>query len=420
MRNVVVTGLGFATCLGLSAKKISRRLRKLEHGFTRYSGSLGGESPVAVAAPVEGFKTEGADPEDWEYPEGLKFRIDQLRCLSPNVLYAVHAVDSALADAGIAMDELGDGRTGLYSASAGSAMMCYHHLDRMNRLGPSRSLPMGMIASIAGTLNFNLVARYGVRGSSTGFVSACASSAHALGVAFDEIAMGRQDRMIVVGAEDFTPETILPFRTMRVLSESTDPDKASRPFDSGRDGFVATGGAVVLVLEAEETALARAVRPRASFLGWGQATDGHHVAIPEPHGEGLRRAIGNALAMSGTSPEQIDYINAHATSTPAGDVAECRAIKAVFGSRDDLPVSSTKALTGHALSLAGVMEAAFCTLALDEGFIPGAAHLEDPDPEAEGLYLPRETLDQRPSRILSNSSGFGGANVALVLGAYAG
>lgn len=420
MRKVVVTGLGFATCLGLDAVAVSERLRTLRHGFVLYDQAFGGESPVGVAAPVPGFRTEGMDPEDWEYPDGLEFRIDQLRCLSPNVLYAVHAVEAALVDAGLEVSELRNGRTGIYSASAGSAMMSYYHMERMRRLGASRAMPMGMISSIAGTLNFNLVARYGIRGASTGFVSACASSGHALGFAFDEITLGRQDRMIVVGAEDFTPETVLPFRAMRVLSSSSDPDRASRPFDRNRDGFVATGGAVVMVLEAEETAARRGARPRAQLHGWGQATDGHHVAIPEPEGDGLRRAIENALSATGTRPGEVDYINAHATSTTIGDVAECRAIKAVFGCRDDLPISSTKALTGHALSLAGAMEAAFCVLAIDEGFIPGAAHLEDLDPEAEGLFLPREGLDRAPRRVLSNSSGFGGANVALLLGPHGG
>lgn len=273
---------------------------------------------------------------------------------------------------------------------------------------------MGMISSIAGTLSFNLVARYGIQGASTGFVSACASSAHAIGAAYDAVALGRQDRVIVVGAEDFTPETVLPFATMRVLSLSADPDKASRPFDKGRDGFVATGGSVVMVIEAEDVARKRGAEIKAQIAGWGQSTDGHHVAIPHPEGAGLIRAMKQALEMSQVRPSEVNYINAHATSTIMGDVVECKAIKSVFGCRDDLAVSSTKALTGHALSLAGVMEAGFVCLGMAEGFTPGAAHIDDPDDEAAGLYLPSESLAEAPRVAVSNSSGFGGANVSIV------
>lgn len=417
MRNVFVTGLGFSCCLGLEVAEVCDRLRNLRHGFAPYDEPMPGGNPVKVAAPVPNFETSSSDPEDWTLPEGLSFRIDQYRCLSPNVAYAVHAMERAIADAGLEPSQVSDRRTGMFTASAGSAKMSHFHMDRLLTMGPSRCMPMGMISSIAGTLNFNLVARFKIKGASTGFVSACASSAHAFGFAYDEIARGRQDRMFVVGAEDFTRETVVPFGVMRVTSRSDDPDTASRPFDRRRDGFVPTGGAVVAVLESEEAMKARRARPKARVLGWGQATDGHHVAIPHPEGEGLRHAMENALADADLKPEDIDYLNAHATSTPIGDVAEAKAIKSVFGTDERLAVSSTKALTGHALSLAGVMEAAFCVLAIDEGFIPGAAHLEEPDEAAAGLRLPRETLSEAPKRVLSNSSGFGGANVSLVLGA---
>jgi len=416
MRKVVVTGLGFSCCLGSELPVVSKRLQALEHGFAPYDPLVIRDNPVSVVAPVEGYETDSDDPEDWTFPSHLRFRIEQFRCLSPNVLYAIGAMEAAIAEAGLSPEEVSSPRTGLYTASAGSAKMSYYHLDRLVKKGPTRAMPMGMISSIAGTLNFNLVSRYHIKGASTGFVSACASSAHALGFAYDEIARGRQDRMFVVGAEDLSRETVVPFGVMRVTSKSKDPDTASRPFDVNRDGFVPTGGGVVLVLEAAEVAEARGARARAEVFGWGQATDGHHVAIPQPEGEGIRTAMELALADAGAKPEEIEYINAHATSTPMGDKAECAAIKAVFGADERVPVSSTKALTGHGLSLAGAMEAAFCVLAIDEGFIPGAAHLKEPDPAAEGLYLPRETLSRRPRRVLSNSSGFGGANVAVVLG----
>jgi 3-oxoacyl-[acyl-carrier-protein] synthase-1 len=417
MRKVCVTGLGFATCLGLEADEVADNLRTLRHGIRPYSEGFAGETPIGVAAPVPGFTTEGEDPEDWTYPDSLRFRIDQLRCLSPNVLYAAYALEKAVADASLSREELSDPMTGMFTASAGSAKMHLFHLNHLKRHGPSRSKPMGMISSIAGTLNFNLVARYRIQGASTGFVSACASSAHALGMAYDEIALGRQDRMLVVGAEDFTPETVLPFAGMRVLSLNKDPNTASRPFDKNRDGFVATGGAVVMILEAEEVARKRDAQIKARVLGWGQSTDGHHVAIPHPEGHGLARAMTQALRSTETPPESINYINAHATSTPMGDAVECKAIKSVFGRRGDLAISSTKALTGHALSLAGVMEGAFVSLGMERGFTPGAAHIEERDEEAEGLFLPAKTLDEAPTLVLSNSSGFGGANVSILFGA---
>jgi len=417
MNRVVVTGLGAVTCLGREKATIATKLRNLEHGFVRYPAFIEDPKvPISVAAPIPDFDTTSHDPEDWIYPPGIRLRLEQKRALAPHGLYALFAFEDAIRDAGLTLDEIAeDPMTGLFTASAGSAKMTYHHIDRLLKAGPLRSSPLGIVASIAGTLNFNLVARYKIQGSTTGFVSACASSGHALGYAHDEIALGRQNRMIVVGAEDFTYETVVAFAGMRVLSLSEDPGAASRPFDRARDGFVGTGGAVALVLESEAAAQARGAEILAVYEGWGQSTDGHHVAIAHPEGEGLERAMQNALQTTQHAPGEIDYVNAHATATPMGDVAEAKALKRVFGTGDTAPwVSSTKGLTGHALSLASVMEAAFTILALQEGFVPGQAGLTDPDPEALGLRLPTQSVDKAPSIALSNSSGFGGANVALL------
>ena len=329
-------------------------------------------------------------------------------------MYAVYAMQQAIAQAGLSPEEVSNPRTGLFTASAGSSMLMHHNIGRMKELGPLRASPLGIVASIAGTLSFNLVAMHHIQGSSTGFVSACASSGHALGYAHDEIALGRQDRMFVVGAEDFTAETILPFSAMRVLSTSTDPSRASRPFDRKRDGFVGTGGSVVMVLEEESVARARGATILARYLGWGQSTDGHHVAVSHPEGAGLERAMRHALTACQLSPTDIDYVNAHATSTTVGDISECRALRKVFGSDRGPAISSTKALTGHALSLSSVMEAAFCVLALHKGFTPGSAHIEELEPEAQGLNILRKTMPTGPQIALSNSSGFGGANTALI------
>lgn len=414
MRNVVVTGIGLVTCLGHDKAEVGRKLREQEHGFVRYPPFEADDTiPISVAAPIPGFETSSTDPEDWTFPGDIRFRLEQLRGLSPNALYAHFALTRAVADAGLEKDGLSDPRTGLYTASSGSAALTHHNLERMKKVGPLRCSPLGIVASIAGTLNFNLAAGYQIRGSTSGFVSACASSGHAMGFAHDEIALNRQDRMIVVGAEDFTLETIVPFSGMRVLSLSKDPDTASRPFDRNRDGFVGTGGAVALVLEAEETARARGAAAYARFAGWGQATDGYHVAASHPDGDGLARAMKLALQSTGWSPADIDYINAHATSTQAGDVSECRALKAVFGGDSRPGISSTKALTGHALSLSSIMEASFCLLSLEQDFTPGSAHITELDPEANGLNILKDSVSGAPRRLLSNSSGFGGVNVVL-------
>ena len=275
---------------------------------------------------------------------------------------------------------------------------------------------MGIISSIAGTLNFNLAAHYRISGAVCGFVSACASSSHALGYAMDEIRLGRQQRMLVVGAEDMTAESIISFSSLRALSINPDPATASRPFDRRRDGFVGTGGAVALIVEDAALARRRGVHIYAELIGWGQAGDGYGVATSHPEGAGLREAMRRTLADARVDASDVAYVNAHATSTQAGDRSEALALHAVFTSNGAKPrISSTKALTGHGLSLAGAMEAAFCALAIDEGFIPGAAHLEEPDPVCEGLDLPRASLDEAPRVVLNNSSGFGGSNVCHLL-----
>ena len=194
------------------------------------------------------------------------------------------------------------------------------------------------------------------------------------------------------------------------------PRLASRPFDTGRDGFVGAGGAVALVIEDAAAAKARGAHVYAEIIGWAQSADGHSVAMSHPEGAGLRRAMQAALSAADVTPAAIDYVNAHATSTVVGDRAEALALQAVFTAAGvTSEISSTKGLTGHPLSLAGAMEAAFCALAIDEGFIPGNPHLVEPDPACAGLRLPIETLSRQPALVLNNSSGFGGSNVCHVL-----
>ncbi|MFM8620049.1 MAG: beta-ketoacyl-[acyl-carrier-protein] synthase family protein [Opitutaceae bacterium] len=415
MPRVFITGLGFVTSIGNDAATVTASLRTLRHGFELHPPFQKPDIPCKVIGSVKGFNTESADPEDWTFPDRYRLKRELLRSMAPNGLYAHCAMLQAVEDARLAESDISNPDTGLYAASGGSPFLTHHHHERLQKVGVMRCSPMGIVASIVGTLNFNLVAAFRIKGASCGFSSACASSAHAIGFALDDLQLGRQKRMFIVGAEDGNTDAILPFAGMRTLSPQSDPNLASRPFDAARDGFVGTGGATVVVLETEDEVLRRGVKPYAELIGWGQASDGHNVAISHPDGHGLLAAMRNALRHAGAAAPDIDYVNAHATSTLIGDISEARALKALFG--EALPrvaVSSTKALTGHGLSLAGAMESAFCALALRDGFIPGNAHLTRPDPECAALNLPRVTEDRAPRTVLKNSSGFGGANVALI------
>ena len=415
MPRVFITGLGFVTSIGNDAATVTRNLRDLRHGFEVYPPFQKPEIPVKVIGTIKEFTTDSVDPEDWTFPSTYKIKRELLRTMAPNGLFAHCAMLQAVGDARLAEDDISNPLTGLYAASAGSPYLLHYHHERLNKLGVMRCSPLGIVASIAGTLNFNLIAAFKIQGSSCGFSSACASSAHALGYAYDDLVLGRQKRMFVVGAEDGNVDAILPFAGMRTLSLQTDPNLASRPFDAARDGFVGTGGSVALVLETEDEVIRRGVTPYAEVLGWGQASDGWNVAISHPEGSGSAASMTNALRAAKVAPAEVDYVNAHATSTLIGDVSEARALRRVFkDSLSRVAVSSTKALTGHGLSLAGAMESGFCALAIREGFIPGNAHLTKVDPECADLNIPRVTENRPPGIVVKNSSGFGGANVALV------
>ncbi len=415
MPRVFITGLGFVTSIGNDVTTVTRNLRELRHGFELYPPFQKPEIPVKIIGTIKDFTTDSVDPEDWTFPSRYRVKRELLRSMAPNGLFAHCAMLQAIEDAKLTEADISNPLTGLYAASGGSPFLTHHHHERLTKFGVTRCSPLGIVASIVGTLNFNLVAAFKILGVSCGFSSACASSAHALGFGFDELALGRQKRMFIVGAEDGNTDAILPFAGMRTLSLQTDPALASRPFDAARDGFVGTGGGVVLVLETEDEVTRRGVTPYAEVLGWGQASDGHNVAISHPEGSGSAAAMSLALRSTGITPDQVDYVNAHATSTIIGDISEARALRSVFrDSLQNVAVSSTKALTGHGLSLAGAMESAFSALALRDGFIPGNAHLSQVDPECADLNLPRTSENRAPGIVIKNSSGFGGANVALV------
>jgi len=413
---VFITGLGFVTSIGNDAAAVARNLRDLRHGIELYPPFQKPECPCKVAGTIKEFRTDSPDPEDWSWPERYTIKREHIRSMAPNGLFAHCAFLQAVADARLEEKDVSNDDSGLYAASGGSPFLTHHHHERLLKVGVARCSPMGIVSSIVGTLNFNLVAAFRIRGASCGFSSACASSAHALGYAFDDISLGRQKRMFVVGAEDGNYDAIMPFAAMRTLSLQSDPALASRPFDTGRDGFVGTGGGTVLVLESEDEVARRGARPYCELAGWGQASDGYNVAISHPEGSGLRLATERALRSAGVAPGGVDYVNAHATSTPIGDISEARMLRAVFRDAGARPaISSTKALTGHGLSLAGAMETGFCALAFREAFLPGSAHITHLDPECDGLNIIRATVEGRPDVIVKNSSGFGGANVSLVL-----
>ena len=406
--------MGLITSIGNDRETVTKNLLELRHGIENPAELQVDSSPVKVAGTVKDFEVNSSDPEDWIYPEQYRVPRATLRSFSPHVLFAWCALRQAIEDAGLSEDDLHGPDAGLYTSSGGSMRSIHKHFEKMDQRGVMACNPLAIVASIAGTLTFNLVAALGIRGSSTGLVSACASSGHALGMALDEIRLGRQKRMLVVGAEDCNFESIVPFCGMRALSLETDPNQASRPFDIKRNGFVGTGGAVCLVLETESEARRRGSTPYARFSGWGQASDGHNVAISHPDGRGLQDSMQKAFKDAHAEASSIDYVNAHAPSTPIGDASEIKALKQVFPAPQQVSVSSTKALTGHGLSLSSIMEASFCCLALKDGFIPGSANVSEPDPELEHLQLLRQTETRQVDRILSNSSGFGGANVSLI------
>lgn len=418
-KRTVVTGLGFITCVGNSQTEVLDSLLGLKSGIREEVFLDNPKLAVKAVGKPRGFEVDSPNWRKWTVPEGYEVEQSLKRSLSPQGVYAVCGIEQALADAGLSKEELKDGDTGLFCASAGSPLLLHENLSAMRVAKGERGNPLGVLSSIAGTLNFNLGSWLGIRGTNCGYVSACTSGSHAIGYAFDDIALGRQKRAIVIGAEEATAESLLPFSAMRALSTNPDASRASRPFDRDRDGFVGAGGATVLILEEAEYAVGRGAKIYAEVAGWGQMSDGYHRASPHPEGRGLGQAMERALKAAKIAPGQIDHICAHATSTPVGDKAEACAIGNVFREYlDRVPVSSPKGLTGHSLSMAGALELAICCLMLKEGFSLGNVNLDNIDPDCDHLKLPGESVAADLTWILNNSSGFGGSNVCSVLKRY--
>ncbi len=414
MNEVVVTGVGAACSLGHSRESLLSALAGLRSGIVSHDLLPGGKSPVRAVGLVPGFTTEDERWALWRWPGRFPVKRDALRSFAPHVLYGLCAALDALEQAGLPDHDFSASEgAGLFAASAGSTRLLHRGLRVMDETGGARGNPFGVVSAVAGTLNFNLGAYFHLRGANVGFVSACASSAHALGYASDEIRLGRLDQALVVGGEEVTAESVLPFAAMRALSLRPGPD-ACRPFDQSRDGFVCGGGGAALLLESAQSAKARGAVPLARFDGWAHTADGFHAIAPHPEGEGLERAIRKTLQAAGWAPARVDHINAHATGTPVGDKAEALALGRIFTAAGAHPaIAGTKALTGHGLSLAGALEAVLAILCLTEGLEPGTAFLEKPDEACAGLNLPRVSSPRPLRRVLSNSCGFGGSNVCL-------
>jgi 3-oxoacyl-[acyl-carrier-protein] synthase-1 len=419
VRRVVVTGLGFISSIGNSRADVLDSLLHQRTGIEIDPDLDRPKSPVRLAGTIKGFKCPGEDPDEWTFPKGIEIPRKQLRSMAPHVVYAYAAMNEAIADAGMTPEAVSDPRTGLLCASAGSARLTFNHLKKLFDVGPLKCHPFALPASIAGTLSFNLVAVFKIHGASAGFVSACSSSAHAFGYGCDLIRQNRQDMIFVVGAEEEDAYTLLPFAGVRALTRSTDPKTSPCAFDVKRDGFAGTGGSAVLVLEELEHAKKRNAQIYAEALGWGQTSDGYNIMAPEPNGQGLARAIRLALDDAQVSPETIDYVHAHATSTPLGDVAEIRGIESVF-TKNSPWISSTKSQTGHGLSMAGAFELGICSLAIREKFTPVSINITELDPACASSRIVTHPIDHAPKTVLKNSSAFGGANVALVLRRFEG
>jgi len=398
-RRVVVTGLGIVSPIGNDPVQVTQSLRRGRCGihFIEEYAQLGLTSQIA------GIPSLSNEPII-----DRKLR----RFMADAAIYAHHAMRKAIDDARLTAAEIAHPRTGLIAGSGlGSPAMHFQAVDIFRQRGLAKVLPYYVPQIMGSTVSACLATAFGLQGPSYGITSACATSAHCIGNATDQIRHGILDRAFVGGAEEVTWITTMIFDAMGALStlHNDTPQHASRPFDRDRDGFVIAGGAGILVLEAEETARARGAHIYAEVVGFGASSDGKDMVQPDPNG--IVRAMQAALDDAGQP--KIDYINAHATSTPLGDTAELAAIQQVFGSTAP-PISSTKGLTGHAIAAAGVHEAIYSLLMMEGGFVAANANLENPDACCECLPIIRSLRNEAVDCVLSNSLGFGGTNVSLV------
>jgi 3-oxoacyl-[acyl-carrier-protein] synthase II len=400
---VVVTGLGCVTPLGPDAPSTWR-------------AAVEGRSGVGLA-PDDGRAVRLAAPVADPVPAG-DLPAKELRRLDRAVLLALAAAREALADAGLARGTFDADRAGVAIGSGigGVATLLANHRAFLEG-GPRRVSPFLVPMTLTNMPSGFVAIQHGLRGPNLCPSLACATGAHAIGEALRVIERGDADVMLAGGTEAcLEPLVVAGFDRMQALSRrEEEPERASRPFDADRDGFVLGEGAGVLVLEAEEHARARRARARALAGGFGATADAAHLAAPDPSGRGAARCMALALADAGLAPAEVDYVNAHATSTPAGDRIEALALREVFGSGGERPaVSSTKGATGHLLGAAGAVEALLSVLALEHGLLPPTVNLDRPDPDCALDHVAHKARSSAARIALSNSFGFGGVNAALV------
>lgn len=405
-RRVVITGLGCVTPLGNNVKD-------------SWAGILAGKSGIAPLTTFDttGFAVSfGGEIKGFEIEDYISAK--EAKKMDPFIHYGIAAGTQALKDSGLEVTEDNAFRIGVSIGSGigGISSIEKQHATLVNS-GPRRVSPFFVPSSIINMISGNLSILHGLKGPNLAISTACATGTHSIGDAARLIQFGDVDVMVAGGAEyATTPLGVAGFAAAKALStRNDDPTTASRPWDKGRDGFVLSDGAGVVVLEEYEHAKARGARIYAEFVGFGMSGDAFHMTKPADGGEGGARCVKQALHNAGLNPEQVDYINAHGTSTPAGDVCEAAAVKTVFGQHAyNLAVSSTKSMTGHALGAAGGMEAVFTALAIYEQVMPPTMNLEDPDDGCDLDFVVGEARQAKIDYAVSNSLGFGGTNASIV------
>ena len=406
MRRVVVTGLGIVSSIGTGQDQVAASLRDAKSGVQHAADHAKYGFRSQVWAPP----ALGHTAEDWAPLVDRR----AARFLANGTAWAHIAFEEALKDSGLSAEEIKDERIGLIVGEGGPStqVILQAAATTVEKGSPKRVGPFAVPKAMASGPSAVLATWFELKGVNYSISSACATSAHCIGAAAEQIAWGKQDVVFAGGCEDIDWSMSNMFDAMGAMSSNFNdtPDKASRAYDTTRDGFVIAGGAGIVVLEEYERAVARGATIYAEVTGYGANSDGYDMVAPS--GEGAERCMKIALEMAGNP--KIDYLNPHGTSTPVGDLKEMGAVRNVFG--DAMPmISSTKSLTGHSLGAAGAQEAIYCLLMMKHGFAAESAHIETLDPEFEGMPILRQRHDGELTHVMSNSFGFGGTNATLIL-----
>lgn len=411
-RRVVITGLGAVTPVGLNVAESWTNVLNGRSGIGPIEHFDVSSFPTRFGGSVKGFDITQYLPEK------------EAKKMDVFIHYGIAAGSQAFEDSGIQVTEENAERIGVVIGSGiGGITGIENGHSAFLKGGPRKISPFFVPSNIINMISGNLSIKYGLKGPNFAIVTACATGTHCIGDAARLIQFGDADVMVAGGAEMATSPTSLGgFAAARALSRRNDaPQLASRPWDRDRDGFVLSDGAGVVVLEALEHAERRGARIYAELIGYGLSADAYHMTQPPEDGEGAARCMRNALRDAGIKADRLDYINAHGTSTPAGDLAETRAIKAVLGETAyRVPVSSTKSITGHLLGAAGGIEAIFSVLALRDQVIPPTINLDNPDPACDLDYVPHTARSAKLDIVMSNSFGFGGTNATLIFKRFTG